>query len=342
MTVNLNDLIAQETTASSTSSPPLTIPLERSFPEVIDNTCRSSFRKCETYWQYQSVNKIKSQSPSIHLHAGAAFAKGIEVTRRSFYERNLSPEDALADGVQALVEAYGDFETLPESTKSCERMVHGLVSYFDTYRLGEDYIRPFFNKESESHAIEFSFALPIEDKGVPLLHPDTGNPLLYAGRFDMLGEADPELFPMAALGGSLFVVDEKTTSQLGESWRKQWTLDSQFTGYCWGARSFGFPVAGAVIRGISFLKSSNGHAECIIQRPDWQINRWHEEMVRDVKRMIQLYKEGADSVSMALDKAICGNYGGCTYSLLCEAKEPENWVPLYYERNTWNPLHKED
>lgn len=316
------------------------IPLLRSFPEVIDNTCRSAFRKCETYWQYQSINRIKPAYPSVHLHAGAAFAKGIEMTRRSFYGEQLNAEDSLAVGVEALIKAYGDFETHDDSPKSCERMVRGLIAYFDHWKLEEDYIKPFDN--GNELGIEFSFAIPIEDiDGRPILHPDTGNPLLYSGRFDMLAEVDSEALP-GAPRGTLFVEDEKTTTQLGDSWRKQWNLDSQFTGYCWAARNYGLPVAGAIIRGISFLKNGNGFAEATIFRPDWQIKRWHAELVRDVKRMIELYRAGKDSVSMAIDKGICGNYGGCSFSMLCESPNPDAWIPIHFAENTWNPLHKED
>lgn len=319
------------------------VPLSRSFPEVIDNTCRSSFRKCEKYWEYANINRIKPATTSIHLHAGAAFAKGIEMTRKAFYAEKRSAEESLAIGVEALIKAYGDFETHEDSPKSCERMVRGLISYFDNYQLEHDYIKPFFSPESNNYGIEFSFAIPIERAdGSPILHPDTGNPLLYAGRFDMLGEADREQFPSPAGCGALFVCDEKTTSQLGDSWRKQWSLDSQFTGYCWAAKSFGFNVAGAVIRGISFLKNGNGHAEALIYRPEWQIARWHAELVRDVDRMIESYKSGGETTSMALDKGICGNYGGCAYGLLCESPNPDNWIPLHYAKNTWNPLHKEE
>jgi hypothetical protein len=310
---------------------PATLPLQWKFPDVIDNTLRSSFRKCETYWMYSSINKIKPNSPSLHLHAGGAFAKGIEETRRAFYERNESSEDAIAIGVNALLTFWGDFYVEDTSNKSCERMVQGLLSYFDQYPLETDSIKPYYNPENESYGIEFSFALPIPDEdGNPLLHPETGDPLLYAGRFDMLGD----------MQGVLFVTDEKTTGQLGNSWLKQWSLDSQFTGYCWAARQYGLPVAGAVIRGISFLTNGNGHAECIIYRPEWQTDRWLVELRRDVRRMIHAFK--TRDISQALDKAICGNYGGCSFSMLCESPTPDAWIPIHYEINQWNPLHKED
>lgn len=340
----LEDLLTTEIEANSgiPDELKLELPLQPSFPEVIDNTCRSAFRKCQTYWWYQNIFKIKPARPSIHLHAGAAFARGLEIARIAYYHDKLSPEDAVAKGVEALITAYGDFDAPPDSTKSCERMVMGLISYFERYPLNEDYLRPYEAPDGDL-GVEFSFSLPIEDEsGQPLLHPDTGNPLLYAGKFDMLAVPTPGSFPVPVDGSALFICDEKTTSQLGESWRNQWRLDSQFTGYVWGAKSFGFPVVGAVIRGVSFLKSKNDHAEVIIQRADWEIARWKRELVKDVQDMIWLYKSGQDSISMALDKGVCASYGGCAFSTLCESRNPENWIPLHYVKNLWNPLERAD
>lgn len=318
----------------------LQLPLKRSFPELIDNTCRSAFRKCEKYWYYQNILRIKPAEPSIHLHAGGAFAKGLEIARRSYYEQGMSSEDAIAQGVIAATSFWGDFPEYEHSNKSLSRTLAAIPYYFSVWKLEEDFIRPYVSGTGP-HGIEFSFALPIEDEnGNYILHPDTGNPVLYGGRFDMLAVVDSDTLPGAGRG-TIFVEDEKTTSQLGDSWRKQWNLDSQFTGYCWAARSYGLPVAGAIIRGISFLKNGNGNAEAIVFRPEWQIARWHKELVRDVKRMIELYRQGDDDVSMALDKSICQNYGGCSYSILCESPNPDNWIPLHFVENTWNPMDKE-
>ena len=157
----------------------------------------------------------------------------------------------------------------------------------------------------------------------------------------MLGDVDPAVIPVGNSNGAVFVCDEKTTSQLGQSWVNQWRLDSQFTGYVYAAKSSGYNVAGAVIRGISILKDKYGHAESVQLRSDWELIRWRREFTRDVKRMIERFNAGQESVSIALDKGVCGNYGGCSFSRLCESPNPDAWIPVEYIKNTWNPLHKE-
>src|SRR3990172_5087025 len=98
--------------------------------------------------------------------------------------------------------------------------------------------------------IEFSFAAAIPE----VKHPETGDPILFCGRFDQLAEYNK----------MLFVEDEKTTTSLGEQWRNNWDLDSQFTGYVWGAKQFGLPVVGAIVRGIGLLKTKTTHQEVIV------------------------------------------------------------------------------
>jgi hypothetical protein len=292
------------------------------FPELIDNTMREAYFVCPTkFWRSFACGLAPIQ-PSVHLHAGAAFARGLEVTRRAFFEQKLDARTSIGLGIKALLEFYGDFEPPHDSNKTATRMAEALVSYFQQYPLETDYLKPFITPNGQP-AIEFTFAGEIP--GVQ--HPVTGNPLLYGGRFDMLAVKD----------GVLFVDDEKTTSQLGATWAGQWELSSQFTGYCWGAKQHGFPVAGAIIRGISILKNNFGHAQAITYRPQWQIDRWLEQLRRDALRMIESWK--TDTWDYALGSA-CSMYGGCAFKLLCTSPNPADWIGTNYTHRIWDPMHK--
>lgn len=296
------------------------------FPEVIDNTARSVFISCGIKAVYQLFRNLGPKEKSVHLHAGGAFAAGLEFARKAFYDQGLSPEESIKTGAEALVEYYGDFECPDDSAKSKDKMLEALFEYFLEYPLGLDAIKPMPTVPGK-HAIEFRFNVPL-----PFKHPETGNPLSYGGRFDMLG-----LF-----NGTLFAVDEKTTSQLGATWSKQWELDSQFTGYCWAAQQYGYAVGGAVIRGISILKTKFGHAQAIVYRPEWMIDRWYQNLLYDIEKMLELHyrwKQGL-LVPSAIDKSICSNYGGCSFFSLCTSPDPEAWIPSNYGPRDWNPLMK--
>lgn len=289
------------------------------FPSLIDSTLRGSFVSCPRKFELEYLNHWKPLTQSVHLVAGGAFAKGMEVVRESFFRDGLPPEVAIGAGLRALIAEYGDFDPDDAHTaKGVENMCGALVSYFDNYGLATDDIQPHF--VAGVPAVEFSFALPLD-----ILHPETGDPILYGGRFDMVGEYN----------GALFAVDEKTTGQLGASWYKNWTLRSQLTGYCWGAREFGYPVAGAIIRGISILKSGYGHGESIQYRPDWMIDRWLTQLHRDIKRMIDCWKEGYFDYNL---DGSCANYGGCPFLSVCNSNDPERWLSAEFIRREWHPV----
>lgn len=307
---------------------------ELPFPEVVDNSMISNFKACEQKGAYSFFENLSPTGTSVHLHAGGAFAHGIEHARRAYYVEGRPKDEAIARGVAELLLYYGDYECPPESAKSAERTAGALVYYFDRYDLESDYVRPW--TDGGNHGIEFSFSFPL-----PVPHPQTGLPIIYSGRFDMLG------VDTRRDSGALFIVDEKTASSLGASWSKQWQLDSQFTGYCYGARLYGKAVVGAIIRGVSILKTKYDSIEAIIYRSDWELQRWHEQVVRKVKRMVEIWRAlngdpSARPAELQLDKFSCGSYGGCSFEMLCNSPHPNRWKPIHFEPRVWHPMLREE
>lgn len=294
------------------------------FPELVDNSALSGFKRCPTYWRYNVLRNLTTKGTNIHLHAGGAFAAGLEAARKAFYGEGLSEDDAIAAGIYALTQYWGTADIPEDEAKSYPRMVQALIEYFTVWRLPDDPFRP-YTLANGKPAVEFTFALPIPE----VLHPTTGQPLLYGGRFDMLAEHE----------GVIYIEDDKTASQLGPSWSKNWDLDSQFTGYAWAAKNFGIPVGGILIRGISILKGGYGTAQAITYRPQRMIDTWYENTVELLHRMLEYWRK--DRYPQALDKHACNSYGGCQFSRLCQSPDPEGWIDDYYEERNWNPLSKE-
>lgn len=245
------------------------------FPYFIDNTQRDAFVACPLKWKRSFIDNLAPITPSIHLHAGGCFAAALETTRRAYYEDHKPEDHALALGLSRLIVGWGDPEFGSDEDKSLFRMIWAFDDYFREYPLHSDAVKPLM--VDGRAAVEFTFAIPL-----PVNNPDSGDPLVYTGRFDMLG----------VFQDSIFVVDEKTSAMLGQSWGQQWDLKSQFTGYCAAAREYGYPVAGAIIRGVGLLKNSTTFQPVLQYRPDWQIDRWWGQMIRDVKRMVAAYTSG--------------------------------------------------
>ena len=291
------------------------------FPEVLDSTIMAAFRSCPRKAFLEFMQHWKMSETSVHLHAGAAYAKGMEVAREAYYVHGHAPEAAVAEGVGALLEAYGNFECPEDSAKSSSRMAGALEFYFSRYPLGEDPWVP-ITLAGGKRGIEFSFSEPLEE-----LHPVTGNPLLYVGRMDMI----------ATNGSMTLGEDDKTTSSLGFSWGRQWDLRSQFTGYVWGAKRGGINLDGFLVRGVSILKTKYDTQEAITYRPDWQLDRWEHQVYRDIKRMKECWAEGYFDYN--LDHA-CAEYGGCPFRSVCLARDPQDILSGLYTRRKWDPVHR--
>lgn len=296
------------------------------FPIALDSTIIAAFRSCPQKAYQEYFCHWKSREPSIHLHAGGAYASGLEAARRAFYEQGASVRDAEACGLEALIRAYGQFACPADSAKSLERMCGALEFYFTQYPLDRDAATPLLLPNGR-RAIEFSFAIPL-----PISHPQSGDPLLYCGRCDMLVD----------FAGGIYVLDDKTTSSLGPQWSRQWNLRSQFTGYVWAAQQSGIDASGALIRGVSILKTKYETQQALTHRSPFLINRWYKQLLGDIRRMIDMWEATAatgnsDEFHFNLDHA-CNEYGGCPFTRVCESANPNDWLPMYFQRRVWNPL----
>ena len=293
------------------------------FPTVIDSSLMAAFKSCPRKAELEYLQHWKLKNQSVHLHAGKAYAEGIEKARIAYYVEGRSPEDSLAIGLQALLTSYGDFECPPESSKSAERTAGALEYYFSQYRLGEDQAIP-MTLPGGKRGIEFNFLEPLS-----VLHPETREPLLYSGRMDMMVDFE----------GMKLGEDDKTASQLGASWPRQWDLRSQFTGYVWGAARAGIKLDGFLVRGVSILKTKYDTLQAITYRPAWMIERWEEQLNRDLQRMIQSWELGYFDYN--LDHA-CAEYGGCPFKSACQMRDPTVLLHQQFERRRWDPVLREE
>lgn len=289
------------------------------FPDVLDSTLIASFRSCPRKFFLEYMQHWKPKTQSVHLVAGAAYATGLEIARKAFFDEGKDSQTSIAAGLQALLTAYGDFDCPEDSAKSATRMAGALEFYFDQYPLETDEARP-HKVLGEKSGIEFSFAEPLE-----ATHPETGNPILYVGRMDMIVE----------YAGGVFGEDDKTTSSLGASWAKQWDLRSQFTGYTWGCKQAGIPLQGFLVRGVSILKTKYDTQQALTYRPQWQLDRWYEQLMKDIARMKECWESGYWDYD--LDHA-CTEFSGCMFRQICLTQNPDNWLETSFERRKWNPV----
>ena len=295
------------------------------FPPYIDSSMLSAFRSCKKkfYWNY--LRHLRHPGGNINLIAGSAIAAAIDTGRRYYYTAAVSTfsnDKMLLLSFQAFIKTWKDFNAPPNTSKTFENCWYAVEQYFLHHHPSSDHAQPLFNVDGEP-TVEFSFAIPI-----PVQHPTTGSPILFTGRFDMLGKWND----------LVTIFDEKTTTGLGPYWLQQWQLRGQFLGYCWACQQLGYPVRQAAIRGIGILKTEIKFMTALQQYPQYLIDRWYEELLLTVHEMIASWER--DKFSYNFGEA-CASYGGCQYIDLCCASQPEDWTSNY-EVRVWNPLLKED
>lgn len=292
-----------------------------SFPQVLDSSILLT-SACPTKFFYQHCLSLAPVTKSVHLHAGGAFAHAVETVRRSFYLENKPLDQCIYIGWRALIDYWGDYNDVPtEGSGSYKDFVNvsaALFDYFRNYNPETDYIQP-YRKHDGSPAVEFTFSIPL-----PINHPDSGEPLIYAGRCDMIGTYQ----------NAVCVVDEKTSYSFTNDWSRPFSMRGQFIGYTWAARHFGLPVNMCVVRGIAIQQKNIKHLEAILTYPTWQIDRWYQEMLQKVMLLTEYWKAKQFPLNYGNE---CSAYGGCPMMDLCQSQSPENWVDTF-EIRKWNPL----
>lgn len=300
------------------------------FPITIDSSMLSAFRSCPQKFFREYFEHWKPKGNSIHLHAGAAYASGLEAARRAFFVDGKPEAEAERIGADVLAEHYGDFVCPSSCYKTVDRMLGALDFYFSKYPMATDHAKPAVI--GDQHGIEFAFQQPL-----PIPHPETGDPLIFSGRADTIVQ----------FAGGIYIEDDKTTSRLGDSWRNQWEMRGQFTGYCWAAQQMGIKTSGVLVRGVSILKNGFDTAEVPTYRSQMEIDRWYYQTMRDIGRMLDMYHHYKQALvvgqqdphwvwSHNLDEA-CNSYGGCPFQSACKSKEPDSWISSTFEQVVWDP-----
>ena len=297
--------------------------VEPILPHNVDSTMMNAFRPCPQKFFNEFVLGLRPLEASIDLHAGAVFSSTLEAFYREVHTNGLDPSAALARAYAVFQHLWGDFVIRKERhPKTPENMWAAVEDYVRVYPPRSDSVQPYFTGPGAS--FEYSFAIPLDLPGFPL-HPVSGDPFVYCGRFDMLGKKD----------GRPVVRDEKTAQRLESNWSEKWDLRSQFLGYCWALQHSGIPCNTVVVRGVIITLTAVRQVEAIKVYPQHLIDRWFEQLRRDVNRLVTCWNENYFDYNLG---DTCTMYNHCQFIPLCSSNQPENWYESYEVRR-WNPLN---
>jgi hypothetical protein len=293
------------------------------FPKAIDNTMLSDYKSCSQKFAYRHIFGRNTVLESIHLSFGSAYADGCEAARLAFWGQNHTPEESISIGVRKILShSYpGDLDEFEK--KSLFRCVHAMVSMFEKYGFADDPLQPVMLPSGP--ALEFSFAIPF-----PIPHPETGDPLLYTGRYDMWGTfSDYEV-----------LMDDKSASRGGDQWDKKWDLRAQFLGYLWGHRQYRKSIKSVLIRSPILLQNELKLLQTLKHYDEYLIEDWYHSTLYFINKMIEDWKH---KLFHRVYDDSCTSYFGCDYRQVCSSPrfmEQRNLDTNFPEISFWRPMER--
>jgi len=267
-------------------------PTKFSYSKIISYiTCPKKF-----YWQY--IKGIRSQQKSKALAAGYA----VHLALQKFREKNASLEENLKAAKQGLIEAFKSEEA---DVLSFEKAEDPLRSVERLDEIIENYCRTHENEPSKMIQCEITFELPLSE---------FDNSVIFNGRIDGIINDH----------GSPALIEDKTTSMLGENWVKEKSSSFQIIWYLMAAKEMGlFDIEGkttiskGLINAIYINKLHYAPTSGVACRqPTIKMNSTlvaaRKELVTWIGTILHAYNVS----KWPCNYEKCTEYGGCEYSLL--------------------------
>jgi len=269
----------------------------------IDNFALTMFQACPAKYKLRIIDGWTSRRKSAALGFGGAFHHGIAEWYRygSMQKMLVGVREAWPDGMPV-----DDYRTL---AKCCEVLMAYVKKYpAETFQVVQGPSGPL---------IEVSFTLDTGlylscfncgslDKSAPTrpvcYHCGIPKEVLeYGGIFDGLVE----------FSGAVYVIEHKTTSQLGAYYFDQFRPNNQVTGYTWGGGLLsGKHVGGALINAVGVYKSSAPKFERqVTVRSQVEIAEWLQSVYATCEQIQQCKRTGI----WHLQTIACTMYGKCEF-----------------------------
>ena len=297
----------------------------------IDNYALTMFQACPTKFDLRILQHYTSRRKSAALGFGGAFHAGLAEWYRTGSRQAMlgAVQKCWPDGMPV-----DDYRTL-------QKCVEVLLAYVKEYPAETFQVI----QGPNGPLVEVAFTLPTGlylscfncgaslgrwNGEYPALCGHCGQPLEeieYGGIFDLLVE----------FSGQVFVVDHKTTSQMGAGFFNQFRPNNQMTGYVWGGGELsGKRVGGAFINAICVLKSSPvKFARQITSRTAHEIEEWKVSVVRTCEQIQECKRTGI----WELRTIACTMYGKCEFHQVHELPHPTQRLAILdqeYVKDTWD------
>jgi len=277
----------------------------------VDNFALTNFQTCPAKYDLRIRQGITTRRRSSALAFGGGFHEGLA----TWYKTG-----DLAAALTAIATKWDDTVSA-DDYRTKEKAVQVMIDYVKHYPAENFKV---VGIEDGAPMIEVPFVL---DTGMVT---DDGEPIEYGGIFDGLVD----------FNGQLWVLEHKTTSQLGSYYFDQFKPNNQVTGYIWAAEQLsGRKVHGAIINAIGVYKTGTTKFERgMTARHPQDLVEWLENIRLVCNQIKRAEKEGFSQSTNA-----CTLYGKCEYHsihVLSHPSEREKRIESDYIREAWDFEHR--
>lgn len=285
-----------------------------------DSTSLKLFMECPRKYYYSMIRQIAPRGRSVHLLFGGHYATALE----HFYKHRalgLDIDEALLLVVrEAMINTWDTEANEPvpflDTKKTRFNLIRTIVWYVDTF--AEENIGGIqtYHLSDGKPAVELSFTLDLDEE------------FLLCGHLDRVVD----------YGGSLFVMDQKTTGGTVSSYFfDQFNPDVQMTLYAFaGQVVLKSPVAGVIIDAAQIAQGFSRFERGFTYRSPEQL----EEFLANTKHIIAQAQSYTSLRVFPMNTTACNNYGGCPFKSLCTSppKHREKVIAAEYTEKVWDPL----
>lgn len=285
---------------------------------LLDNSMLETFQQCPRQFYYKYLRKRCAEGQRPSLNFGTAVHRALRYRYR-FAE---VPSERDTRIMQRIVERHLRIHPQPADDHRDAVLCQAIVErYNERYPKEEWQVL----KTNRGAFVEFSFAIPLRERG-----------FVYCGRID-LAVREPD--------GTIWIVDHKTTFQLGTSFFTEKLNSGQLKGYCWAFwKATGTRPVGAILNAIRVRPPARTRQP--VEDDDFERQRTYlseESLVEWEENAIQV----ADSIRRAqyypMHTSWCfGKYGRCEYWDVCSLPKEQREAVLQsglYRDNDWTPLN---
>lgn len=298
-----------------------------------DSTSIKLASECLYKYKLKMIDGWDSQSLSVHLWFGQHYATALEHFHK-YRAQGRDWQEALEDVVlETLVGTWdynlddfgnavpgsGAARIYPLATgsgayKTRENLIRTIVWYLDQFR--DDPMSTLILGDG-SPAVEYSFALPVDDD------------IVFAGHIDRL----------VNYADGVYVTDNKTTgSTISQKYFSDFKPDVQMSMYTFAGKIiYNLPVKGVVIDAAQIAVGFTRFERGMTMRSDSELTEWYDETMQMIERARSATRERR----FPRNPTACGNYGGCMYRAAC-SRSPEVREQMlkadYVKGIRWDPL----